>query len=191
MPALTLAAAGAIAALVGRLRNRTHQTIAAVVIALPALVTPAGAIGFKLASTRAPLHAAGLMSEEAYWHDSRHPEISSQQRAVDLVNRNVPASGKVLMLFDARGYRYRPHMLQDNGLTNWPFLARMVTPPGCIEGSGVTHVLASTGILEYYESRGLDPRLMLWDRFDEFAERCLTLVGEAGGARLYAVRGGS
>jgi len=105
------------------------------------------------------------------------------------VNRNVPPDGKVLLLWEARGFYLAPPHLQDNILTNWPLLEPWLDRTGdCLRGTGITHVLASTGAVGYYVSRGADPGVLGIDRFHAFADRCLMPVAGDPGFTLYRVK---
>ena len=95
-------------------------------------------------------------------------------RLADAVNINVPEDGKVLLLFEARGYYFEPDVIQDNRLTNWPLLAPATLTEGdCLASTGITHVLVSTLAMQYYVLRGADPAIFRWELFEPFAERCL------------------
>lgn len=109
---------------------------------------------------------------------------------VGAVNREVPPEGRVLLLWEARGFHLaRPH-LPDNVLTNWPLLVPYLDRTGrCLEGAGISHVLASTGAVQYYLSRGTDPERVRWERFVRFADRCLDPVVSTNGFTLFRTRG--
>ena len=90
-------------------------------------------------------------------------------------------------MFDARGFGYRTAVIQDNVFTNWALLAPLVRSGGCLDSPPFTHVLVGSGALGYLTRRGLDPGLVDWDQFEEFAARCLLLVDQWPGTELYAV----
>lgn len=107
-----------------------------------------------------------------------------------LLNTQVPAEGRVLLLWEARAFYLVPDVLPDNVLTNWPLLAPWVEGTGrCLEGTGITHVLASTGAARYYEARGANPERLDLDGFRDFADRCLIPMNVGAGFGLYRVRG--
>jgi hypothetical protein len=94
------------------------------------------------------------------------------------------------MLFESRGYRFEAYTLPDTKLVNWLLLAAAMPQDGCLESTNITHVLLAARSLGYYRSRGLDPTTLDWDRFPDFAARCLTPVEATGGWVLFRVRAG-
>lgn len=134
-------------------------------------------------------HAAGFVSEEAYL-SAAFPFYAS---LVAAVNGAVSRDGKVLLLWEARGFYMNPGVIQDNVLRNWPLLEPW-TEHGerCLGATGITHVLASTGAVGYYLARGADREVIGLDAFRGFAERCLALVDQGPGYALFRVpsRGG-
>lgn len=108
-----------------------------------------------------------------------------------MVNRNVPPDGTVLLFWEARGFYLAPSHLPDNVLTNWPLLRPYVERTGsCLEGTGITHVLAAGGAARYYAQRGADPAVLGLEDFLRFADRCLDPVELGSGFALYRVPGG-
>jgi hypothetical protein len=100
----------------------------------------------------------------------------------------TPPDAKLLMLFDARGFYHQRATIQDNLLTNWPLLLATGVTDRCLAGSGITHVYVNRVILAYYQARGLDPTLLSWERFPEFAARCLEPMVDVNGITLFRVR---
>lgn len=100
----------------------------------------------------------------------------------------TPPDAKLLMLFDARGFYHERATIQDNLLTNWPLLLATGVTDRCLAGSGITHVYVNHAILAYYQARGLDPALLAWDKFPEFAARCLEPMVDVNGIALFRVR---
>ncbi len=143
----------------------------------------------RLTRTRAVSHLVGHTSAREYL--ATHYDASIQ-RLVPLMrhaNAELPDSARVLMLFDARGLYFRPATLQDNRLTNWPLLAPLPTVDECLRGTGITHVLLSAGVLNYYVLRGLDPETVRWSEFGALADRCLVPVLDSRGIILFEVKG--
>lgn len=134
-------------------------------------------------------HAVGLASAQEVWR--RHPDGTSRGYAPVIANvqRLVPPDGKVLLLWEARGLPFEREVLIDAMLSNWSFVAQSPAYDTCLAGTGITHLLAGAGSVEYYVSRGADARAFKLDRFASFRERCLgshTTVGP--GFELFALR---
>jgi hypothetical protein len=180
LPVLTIGSAHVIAAGIREvtlLRRYSRPFILTVVTCsvLPSLLV----LGNSVGQLRLVTHAIGAVSR----HNSK-----SEFNAERYVNHDLPLDARVLLLFDARGYRYSRTVIQDNNLTNWPLLISVLGPSKCLEGSGITHVLVNEFGLRLYSNRGLNPNHILWDRFDEFAARCLEEVQRDSDFRLFAVR---
>jgi hypothetical protein len=187
-PPLTLLASVVLAAVAARVPGARARAALLAFVGAVALVGPATALGARLARTRAPAHVVGLTSRREYGIWSRDQEIRSYANLTAQVDLEVPAPGRVLLLFEGRGYGFGSRVLQDNVLTNWVYLEPALRGARCLESAGITHVLVGTGTLEYFEKRGLDPSLMHWDRFDDFAARCLELVTRRPAWDLYRVK---
>lgn len=137
-------------------------------------------------------HAIGLASAEETWF--RHPDGTARgfAPAVANIRLRVPADGKVLMLWEARAEPIGRETIADVMLSNWSFLAQSAAPASCLAGTGITHLLVGTGSVEYYVSRGADPRAFRLDDFRAFRDRCLTghrVIGP--GFDLFEVRAGA
>ena len=180
LPALTIGSAYVIATGIREvklLRRYSGLFVFTVVTCsiLPSLLV----LGSSLNQVRLVAHAIGAASR---YHSKA--EINAER----YVNDRLPLDARVLLLFDARGYRYSRTVIQDNNLTNWPLLISVLGPSKCLEGSGITHVLVNTFGLRLYVNRGLNSNHILWDRFDEFANRCLEEVHREPDFSLFAVR---
>jgi hypothetical protein len=92
------------------------------------------------------------------------------------------------MLFEARGLYFNREVLQDNLLTNLALLQGIGATDRCLAGTGITHVLVNEQAPGYYARRGASLSALGWDRFPEFAARCLQPVGAVRSAVLYRVR---
>jgi hypothetical protein len=192
LPAFTIGAAFVIATGIGKVRGLVRYS--AVVIAIMAIISLFSSVfvlGLKLRQSNAVAYAIGAISHEKYWREHRNPELASYAQATAYVNSRLPEDARVLLLFDGRGYGYVPAVLQDNVIRNWPLLVAGLAPSTCLESSDISHVLVKTDILNYFLSRGLDPHQILWDQFDEFANRCLVPVERQSGFELYRVRSAS
>lgn len=128
--------------------------------------------------------ALGGMSRQAYLEEG----YGFYAGLAGTVNSEVPREGKVLLIWEARGFYLAPAVLPDNVLTNWPLLSPYVEETGgCLEDTGITHVMASTSAARYYESRGADPVRLDLDGFASFADRCLKPVRVGPAFGLYRV----
>lgn len=103
-------------------------------------------------------------------------------------NQVVPDDGKVLLLFEARGYYFEPPVIQDNLLTNWALLAPYtIVHDDCLASSEISHFLVSDAAVRYYARRGMDPRLLRLEDLGAFAARCLTVVHRGRGFTILKV----
>jgi hypothetical protein len=100
----------------------------------------------------------------------------------------VPRNGRVLFLFEARGYGTNRQVLQDNVGTNWPLLVEAGADDRCLAGTGITHVLVNRTAIDYYVSRGLDANRLQWHLFSRFEKDCLDEIGRTAGLSLYRIR---
>ncbi len=141
-----------------------------------------------LSETEAVSHLVGSTSEAEYWAAHLDPGVRAYQPMVRHVNESVPPDALVLMLFEARGFPLAPASLQDNKITNWPYLAGVLPEGSCGEGVGASHLLLANAALNYYRLRGLDPDRLQWGRFQGFAERCLEPVYQVPGYVLFMWR---
>lgn len=187
-PALTLAAAQAFVSGVSRLRRPRLTSPLLSLLAVATLVPTGWSAIERIQATRPLSLALGLVSRESYLLRSDDPETSSYAAMTRWVDRHVPRDATILFLFEARGYRFQPRVLQDNVATNWPLLVSVLADSQCLASWGVSHVLVGTGTLEYFRRRGFDPAYILWDRFPAFRERCLELVERTRGFELYRTR---
>lgn len=187
-PALTLAAAQALVHAVSRLPRPGPVAVLLGLVYLGTLVPTGWSAIRRLQATHPLPLALGLVSRENYLLRAADPEISSYAAMTRWVNHHVPRQATILFLFEARGHRFRPQVLQDNVATNWPFLVSVLPDSQCLSSWGISHVLVGTGTLEYFVRRGFDPALILWDRFPAFRERCLEPVERTRGFELYRAR---
>jgi hypothetical protein len=134
-------------------------------------------------------YLAGFASRNDYLLNGAFPGASyAYANVVSYVNRHVPSGGKVLFLFEARGFYFDVPIIQDNLLTNWPLLASRASSLHCVESTGISHVLFNTSTLNYYLIRGLDPSTVQWNTFRQFEKECLVPVFEESDYVLYRVR---
>jgi len=188
IPAMALVTVEALRRVVGGLPGRfpaparmTQWLVAAVALAaLPALRVDVDRLLYAV-RVRAAL---GLVPTEEFLGRETHYAVARWY------NQAAPADAKMLMLFDARGFYWERTTIQDNVLTNWPLLVGTGATDRCLAGTGITHVYVNQAIASYYRYRGLDLALLSWDRFPEFAGRCLELITRTGGVEVYRVRAG-
>jgi hypothetical protein len=178
MPAVPpLAAALAVTAewMVSR-ASPAMRRIALVSVAVLAILPLSGALRQRLLDPHVVLlrHAIGIASREEVWF--RHPDGTARgfAPAVANVRLRVPPGGKVLMLWEARALPLERETIADVMLSNWSFLAQSPAVADCLAGTGITHLLVGTGSVEYYVSRGADPRAFRLGEFAGFRDRCLT-----------------
>jgi 4-amino-4-deoxy-L-arabinose transferase-like glycosyltransferase len=194
VPALSVGVAVALEWIAERAGARLSQDmrrVLAVVLLVTALLPLSGALRQRLLTGDQVLlrHAAGLASTEDVWR--LHPDGTARSFAPVVMNvrRLVPENGKVLMLWEARGAPFGREVLIDVMLSNWSYVAQSGKLEDCLAGSGITHILAGSGSVEYYVGRGADPRVFMLDRFVPFRERCLVNHAVVGpGFHLFAVQ---
>jgi hypothetical protein len=185
LPALTLASALLVSAAASRARSQTLRVVFLVLVTGLALSTPLTVAISRMQTTGAAAHALGGLSRAGYLLNPRNPEAADYARMTARVNELTSPEDRILLLFEARGFRFEAHTLPDNVLLNWPLALPAVAEGGCLEPSGATHVLVATRVLGYFRSRGLDPATIGWDRFPAFATRCLTPVEMGPGWALF------
>jgi len=155
--------------------------------ALFVLTGTASFIAFRVTDGPHLQHVLGAASRQAFLRQA----TGDYADAVSFVNERLPKETRVLMLFEARGYYFRVPVLQDNGITNWPFLVPRAAGPDCLRSAGITHVLLNLGAVHYYERRGLDLRPLRLDAFASFARDCLSPIYSSGGITVFRVAGGT
>lgn len=194
VPALVVALATGLEALVSeRLAalQRRERAILSTILVLAALYPVVGALRHRFFAGSAVLlrHAAGQASAQEVWR--RHPDgtVRGYAPVIGNLHRLVPADGKVLMLWEARGLPIERETLVDVRLSNWSFLAQSAAPAACLAGTGITHVMVGTGSVEFYVSRGARPEAFRLNDFTAFRDRCLTdYVNIGPGFGLFTLR---
>jgi hypothetical protein len=180
LPTLTIGSAFVIATGVRAVKPLSRHSGLIVLMVVTCSVLPSLLVlGDRLSQLRPVAHAIGVVSRYHY---------RGENSAERYVNERLPLDARVLLLFDARGYRYSRTVLQDNLLTNWPLLISVLGPSHCLEASDITHVLVNNVGLRFFINRGLNTDHILWDRFDEFASRCLEEVQRQPEFWLFRVR---
>lgn len=185
---LTIVAAVAVTVLLRRGFPRWRERkLVLLFLLLPASFLPAMfAIGFWMARSAALPHLVGVASPKEYLQtlpaDWILPEMIAE------VPPRVPEDGRLLLLFEPRGYYFGEDAVQDSQMNNWPLLALAPRDPGCLEESAFTHVLVNMVPLEYRLEHGFDPTDFEWPAFAEFSDRCLDPVYEGPGFTLFRIR---
>ena len=123
----------------------------------------------------------GATSQQVYLETGYNLHYQVLQAA----NSLVPSDGKLLLLYEARGFYFEPEVIQDNAISNWTLLAPMaISSETCLETMGITHVLVNDLAVRYYVGRGMDPQLLRLDSLPQFARRCLTVIHRGRGFTL-------
>ncbi len=192
VPALAVAVAITAEWLVSR-ASPAMRRLSVALVAVFALLPLTGALRQRFLDPHIVLlrHAIGTASAEEVWF--RHPDGTARGYAPAVANIRfrVPPDGKLLMLWEARGFPLGREAITDVMLSNWSFLAQSPAVTDCLAGTGITHLLVGTGSVEYYVARGADARAFRLDELRAFRERCLTghrVIGP--GFDLFEVRGG-
>jgi hypothetical protein len=186
IPPLTIAVAHVAVTISHRFLSLAAARAILISLTCLALVPTARALGWRVTRTEAVQHLVGVSSANDYL-------ASRMGRAyvevIRLANGELDEDSRILMLFDARGYYFRPAVIQDNMAINWPLLASVLPPDDCLESMGITHVLLGTGSLGYYAGvGGLDPERLGWSSLQAFAARCLEPLYEHPALMLFRSR---
>ncbi|MBW3554783.1 MAG: glycosyltransferase family 39 protein [Gemmatimonadetes bacterium] len=188
LPALVpLGAAAAVIAL--RLLERLPRSgLLAAVVASAVLLPATTAARRAMHRAEAHRHAAGSFSADRYltYNFEYGPLHDALERTGEL-----DEDARVLMIFDGRGFRAPRAVLQDNMLTNWPYIQAAAAARGadrCLAGTGITHVLVNRWALEYYSrSAGFGADALGVDALEGFTTRCAETLWERRGMSLYRI----
>lgn len=187
IPPLTIVVAHVLVRLAERWLPRPRAHLALALLALLALVPSIRTARTWLEQGGALAHLLGRRSAHAYLATHMLPDVRGYAPVVRAVNERVPPDGRVLLLFEGRGFYFAPEVLQDHSSSTWPLLATL-RPPDCLASAGITHVLANVGAARYFIRGGLDPGVLRWDAFEAFVEECLTPVFQGAGHVLFVVK---
>lgn len=158
------------------------------ILTLAAVWPTARTLVRELAAGRTLAYVSGRVARSDYLPRHREREVFAYGQMVSFLNGALRPGSRVLMILEARGFYLEGDVLQDNLLTNWPLVARLVAEGRCLQSSAITHVLVNHSALNYYVHRGLDRRALAWLEFDRFRERCLVLDHAGYGFSLYRLR---
>jgi hypothetical protein len=181
IPGLTIGAAVIILLLHQRLGRIGRVSLIATVaiLALPAPLTI-----LHMSLDRASLaYVSGRESRQEYLH--HYWETAQLMPAVEWVNANVDTSARVILLFEARGYYFKPHVLEDIDIRNWVYLSPFAHAPECLRATGATFVLVNNGMRAHFEGMGLDPFTLGWGTFEGVRHDCLRLRYERAEISIY------
>jgi hypothetical protein len=155
---------------------------------LVSLVPTAGTMFVWAGGTHPLSNLLGLRSGAQYLAGHVSPVVRSEAVLIKAVNPLLAAGDTVLMIYESRGLYLRAPSIEDTRLINWPALASTLGPERCLEGSGISHVLARPGAASYYERRGVAADVIGRGAFELFAQRCLTQLWTDGDAILFSTR---
>lgn len=151
------------------------------------LILTAGAMYQKLEEMRPYEYWLGVVSEREYLADNDNPDVFLNFQVREGLNEMLSEDHRVVMLFESRGYGYRPAVLQDNLGTTWRVLAPHEPWRDCMRPTGATHVLVNYGHFGIRVGRGMERTAAGWDSFPRFARRCLDRVAILANSVLYRI----
>ncbi len=187
-PALTLVAAYAVLEAGSRYLPRKAAILGLLILATLSLGPSYRAARHWLEGTEALTYLSGFTSQAEFRSTHLDPGVRAYAPLIRRINGSLSADDTVLMLFEARGFPLRTRVIQDNRITNWPYLVGVLPPGSCGENIGADYLLLASAALRYYQQRGLDPERLRWGEFEEFAGRCLDPVYQVPGYVLFRWR---
>jgi hypothetical protein len=183
VPAIAIVSAYVLAPLGCRGRPIRAVTIAAIMICgLPTAMSLLN----RGRSTATAAFLSGHVSR--YQYLDNYWETRAHVRTVRWIHENLPEDARILMLFEARGYLLERAHVQDLTAHNWALLAPAVRDGPCPQVPGITHLWVNDDIIEYFRSRGMNFETLRWPEFEAYSRKCLTLIRNEFGARIYSVR---
>jgi hypothetical protein len=172
-----------------RLLSIRKATLLCVPLTILALAPSGATMYLWLSETTTLEYLSGTSSMQEYLQTNQLPTWNHAYSDItSYVNRHLPQHSRILMIFETRGYYFDVPVIQDNLLNNWPLLARQESVLDCLRPAGISHVLVNTDALHFFIQRGLDPRSVHWESFEQFADQCLTPVYQGDFHVLYRVR---
>ena len=160
-------------------------------LALVVLWPMAQTLGLWTVNKTTLAYLGGTTSREDFLSSNVFPpDYYPAAQVVTYANQHLNSTNRILMLFEARGLYFNIPVIQDNMLTNWPLLSTKLESIGCLEDSGISHVLVNGGALSFYFERGLSRNVVRWKKFQQFSDRCLFPIYQGVGHILYEVRHG-
>lgn len=182
IPPLVMVVAYTLVRLFDRLTSpRLAAGLCAAVAALTLLPTATTVAGW-LRGTEALPHLVGRASGREYVDTHLLATVRAYGRMRQaLEEETTPAAGRVLMLWEGRGFGLGDAVLEDPFRHNWRRLSRLVPADGCLEDPGFTYVLINTGALGWYERRGVVTKAWGLDALRAYSRRCLTPLWHGAG----------
>ena len=147
-----------------------------------ALLFPALAMTGMLARRDQLAYDIGAMSRDTYIDR----ESGALGGMLPVVNRLVPRDERVLMLYEARAFYFRPHVIGDDLASNWPRMAERINGR-CLTPTTASWVLVNWTAERSLLDRGAAPSVLRPAELRAFARRCLRRVHQSGGQVLYRV----
>ncbi len=183
-PPLTIAAAFVTVRVSQRFLSAGSARLLTIALALLTLYPSAKTMQLWFRRSDVTGYLVGLTSRATYLQTG----FFFYSQMTEAANQVVPDDGKVLLLFEARGYYFEPAVIQDNLLTNWALLAPYTKlHDDCLASSDISHFLVSDAAVRYYARRGMDPRLLRLEDLGAFAARCLAVVHRGRGFTILEV----
>lgn len=188
-PALTVGVAWIAVELGRRWTRGVARPLWLAAVCVVALWPTVRTVRLWLRTVQAPAYAVGTLSANGYLR--AHPNFGPFAPVVEHLNAELPGDARLLLLFEGRGFPIHRDVIQDNKISNWPILAaaREAGNDPCLTRAPFDHVLLASAAVRYYEIRGLDPRVLRLDDFEEFRSRCLVEVWQGQGYVLFRRRG--
>jgi hypothetical protein len=190
IPPLTIATAYVLTWLVEQLSSKTITIILISFLIAIGLIPTVKTAHFWLSNTKALKHAVGAISSEEYLLEYEMGDIQNFAPMIIYINRNLSKDSYTLMLFEARGFYFKPRIIQDNKAANWPLLLQTSTLDECLNSVGITHVLVNYGALNYYHNRGANLSKLQIEKLYRFVDQCFTTIYKTSSHTLYEVKKG-
>jgi hypothetical protein len=184
----TIAVAYTLTRLIKRLSKKKAAAVLILLFATIGLIPTARTAFLWFSKTKALNHAVGLTSPAKYLKEYKIDNSPYFVRVMNFINENLPKDSYILMLYEARGFYFQPHIIQDNKTTNWPLLMKVLSPDECLENLEVTHVLINDSALNYYLKRGANPPTVQLKELYRFMNRCLSNIYKTPSHKLFEVK---
>lgn len=184
---LTIVAAAATVTVVRRLFPdlRTRRLMMGMLVVPLSFAPTAFTISYWAVRSPVLAHLAGVTSPREF--ALARPFESTLPRVAADVDELLPDGSRLLLLFEPRGYAFGEAALQDSQMNHWPLVALAPVELGCLEQAGVTHVLVNMNTLQYRLDQGVDPEVVGWPAFSDFADRCLRSLYSRDGFTLFEI----
>lgn len=128
----------------------------------------------------------GLSSQQDYLQSV--PGLNAYAHMVVYVNNHLSPEDKLLLILDGRGFYFQVPVIQDNDLSNWPLISYAGGDQNLLSSAGISHILVNGAAFIFYKNRGMDPKILRWDKFNLFSANCLDIVHQEGNYTLYSLK---